>query len=121
MIKYYKLNNLLKDRHITWTEIRKRLNLSTSTVAKINKNQVISLEVIDRLCDYLNVQPGDIIEFIPDKPSKEILEEYGAFIQNPNISPIKKLAKSLEFGRRYGDTFAKELNYQQEIDETEEQ
>lgn len=122
MINYDKLRTVLKDKNIKWTELRTRLNISTKTVARINKNQAnISLEVIERLCDYLELQPCDIIEFIPDKPSKEILEEYEAFMQNPNISPMKKLVKSLEFSKRYGDTYAKELMYQQEIDETEEQ
>lgn len=121
MIKYYKLNKLLKDRGINWKEIRIMLNMSSGTVAKINKNQMVSLEVIDRLCDYLEVQPGDIMEFVAEKPSKEILKEYQDFLLNPNISPQEKIAKSLKFGLRYGDTYAKELMYNKKIDKAEEQ
>nr|DAU09553.1 MAG TPA: Cro/C1-type HTH DNA-binding domain protein [Caudoviricetes sp.] len=30
------------------------------------KNQYVSLEVIDKICDVLSCQPGDLIEHIPD-------------------------------------------------------
>lgn len=115
MIVYNKLIKILKDRNITFTELRTRLILSNSTVARINKNQIISLEVIDRLCDYLELQPGDILGFIPEEPTAKILEEYENIITDPNTPLTEKLAKSLELGLKFGDGLGKKYNYNKPI------
>jgi len=60
MISYKPLLKLLIDKNIKKTE----LPLSLPTVAKLSKNEYISLEVIDKLCEYLNCQPGDLIEYV---------------------------------------------------------
>lgn len=115
MIVYNKLIETLKERNITFTELRTKLILSNTTVARINKNQVISLEVIDRLCDYLELQPGDILEFVPEKPTAKILEEYENIITDPNTPLTEKLAKSLELGLKFGDGLGKKYNYNKPI------
>lgn len=115
MIVYNKLIETLKERNITFTELRTKLILSNTTVARINKNQVISLEVIDRLCDYLELQPGDILEFVPEKPTAKILEEYESIITDPNTPLTEKLAKSLELGLKFGDGLGKKYNYNKPI------
>lgn len=115
MIVYNKLIEILKDRNITFTELRTRLILSNSTVARINKNQIISLEVIDRLCDYLELQPGDILEFVPEEPTEKILKEYENIITDPNTPLTEKLAKSLQLGLKFGDGLGKKYNYNKPI------
>lgn len=67
MIKYYKLLDVLNRREMTKEELRIKLNLSSATIAKISKNEFISLRVINDICKFLNCQPGDIMEYIPDK------------------------------------------------------
>ena len=48
-------------------DLRLKIGVSSATMAKISKHQYISLEVIDKICGVLHCQPGDIIEYIPDK------------------------------------------------------
>ena len=67
MIKYYKLLDVLNHREMTKEELRIKLNLSSATIAKISKNEFISLRVINDICKFLNCQPGDIMEYVPDK------------------------------------------------------
>ncbi|MFR8614960.1 MAG: helix-turn-helix domain-containing protein [Hominilimicola sp.] len=67
MIKYYKLLDVLNRREMTKEELRIKLNLSSATIAKISKNEFISLRVINDICKFLNCQPGDIMEYVPDK------------------------------------------------------
>jgi len=67
MISYKPLLKLMIDRDIKKGELIEKTKISWSTMAKINKNEYISLEVIDRLCATLEVQPGDLIEFISEK------------------------------------------------------
>lgn len=70
MIKFYKLLDLLNRREIGKEELRKRINVSSATIAKLSKHEFVSLETIDRICNELHCQPGDIMEFIPDDNSK---------------------------------------------------
>lgn len=67
MIKYYKLLDVLNRREMTKEELRIKLNLSSATIAKISKNEFISLRVINDICKFFNCQPGDIMEYVPDK------------------------------------------------------
>ena len=67
MIKYYKLLDVLNRREMTKEELRIKLNLSSATIAKISKNEFITLRVVNDICKFLNCQPGDIMEYVPDK------------------------------------------------------
>lgn len=65
-IKYYKLIDLLNRREILKTKFAKDIGISPNTLAKLSNNDVVSLEVIDKACAYLSVQPGDILEYVSD-------------------------------------------------------
>lgn len=65
-IKFYKLLVLLNKRGIPKTKLRDDLNFGQATIAKFSKHEPVSFEVLDKLCDYLDVQPGDIIEHIKE-------------------------------------------------------
>ncbi len=66
-ISYEPFLKVLKDKEISKTEVVESTKLSWSTLAKMNKGEYVSLEVIDRLCSFLNVQPGQLIEYIENK------------------------------------------------------
>ena len=66
MIVYYKLDKLLNERKITKTKLCKDTKISTNIVSKISKNEVFKTDTLNRICEYLHVQPGEIMEFIPD-------------------------------------------------------
>ena len=65
-IKYYKLLDLLNRSNISKEELRVKIEVSSATMAKLSKNQPVSLDVIDKICATLNCQPGDILEYIPE-------------------------------------------------------
>ena len=69
-MKYYKLFDLLNRRNITKTKMRIDLRMSTKTLAKISAHEQISLDVLERICKYLKVQPGEIIEYVEEHDSK---------------------------------------------------
>lgn len=66
MIVYYKLDTLLSKRKITKTQLCKDTGISTNVVSKISKNEVFKTDTLNRICEYLHVQPGEIMEWIPD-------------------------------------------------------
>lgn len=42
-------------------------SLSSSSIAKLAKNENVSLDVLIRICTALNVDFGDIMELVPDE------------------------------------------------------
>lgn len=66
MIVYYKLDTLLSERKITKTQLCKDTGISTNVVSKISKNEVFKTDTLNRICEYLQVQPSEIMEWIPD-------------------------------------------------------
>lgn len=66
MIVYRKLDELLKERGISKNKLGKETGISTNIISKISKNEGFKTETINRICEYLEVQPGDIMEWIPD-------------------------------------------------------
>ena len=61
-ISYIKLFDILKDKGISKTTLGKALDLSSTTLAKLSKNEQISMKTLIGICNYLNCQPGDIME-----------------------------------------------------------
>lgn len=66
MIVYSKLATLLKDRKITWKDLCKS-GIAANTPQKFSQNRPISTESLNKVCEYLHVQPSDIMEWIPDE------------------------------------------------------
>ncbi|GIP49006.1 transcriptional regulator [Paenibacillus sp. J53TS2] len=66
MISYKPFQKLLIDREIKKLDLLKMTGISSATMAKLNTNEYVSLEIIDKLCSALNCQPGDLLEHIPD-------------------------------------------------------
>ena len=65
-IKYYKLWNVLIRRGMKKTDLLTLAGLASPTLAKLSKGETVTTEVIARICKALDVQPGDIMEFIDD-------------------------------------------------------
>ena len=61
MINYNGLFEILEKREMKKTDLLEIV--SSGTLAKLNKNQNIQTEIINKICEYLKVQPGDIMEY----------------------------------------------------------
>lgn len=66
MICYDKLFDLMKKKGITTYKIRKNKVLSVVTLLALQNNEHVSTKTINSLCEYLECQPFDIMEYIPD-------------------------------------------------------
>lgn len=67
-IKYYKLFDLMARREMKKTDLLEII--SAPTLAKLSKSDTVTTEIIEKICYFLNCQPGDIMENIPDEDSK---------------------------------------------------
>ena len=63
--RYYKLFDMLNRRGMKKSDLRKIL--SPNTVAKLSKGEYISGEAIEKICMFLECQPGDIMEIVFDE------------------------------------------------------
>ncbi len=66
MISYKPLFKLLIDKNMTREDLRNPLGISSATFAKMSKNEYVSLETIDKICNYLDCDIADVIEHIKD-------------------------------------------------------
>lgn len=72
IIVYNKLLDLMEQKGLTTYKIRKGKIISESTLQKIRKNKSITTDSISSLCEVLNCQPGDIMEYVPDQTQKGV-------------------------------------------------
>lgn len=79
-VSYDKLFKILQEKGIKKTELLKKLKLSSATIAKLSKNEFVSLEVLEKICQCLNCYIEDIFEFVQETKSpllKQLIEEKG--------------------------------------------
>ena len=65
-ISYNKLFRLMKDRSIKKIDLRK-YGFSPTIVNRLVTNSNVNVSTIIRLCEIIDCQPGDIMEYIQDK------------------------------------------------------
>lgn len=65
-IRYYRLFDLLQRRGLKKTDLLKLAGISAPTLAKLSKGDTVTTEVIERICNALDVQPADIMENVPN-------------------------------------------------------
>ena len=72
-ITYRKLFEILKEKEISKTQLKDILDLSSATLAKLSKNQPISMNTLVAICEYLKCQPSDLMEIVEDQDQETLL------------------------------------------------
>lgn len=65
MILYTKLGILLQQRGMSWNDLR-NAGLSQNMPTRLLKNENINGDTLNKVCEYLQVQPSEIMEWISD-------------------------------------------------------
>lgn len=60
----------LKANGYTTTRLRKEKLLAESTIQQLREHKLVSWANIDRLCNLLNCQPGDILQYKNEETKK---------------------------------------------------
>jgi len=67
-ISFQKLLNLLESRGISLYHLKRDKVVGTATLDKLRKGEGhVDTRSIESICRYLNCQPGDIMEYIPEE------------------------------------------------------
>ena len=68
-VSYNKLWKLLIDKNMKKSDLRASANISTGTLAKLGKNESVTIDVLVRVCHALNCDFGDIMVVLPNDAS----------------------------------------------------
>lgn len=66
-ISYNGLWKLLIDKNLKKVYLIERLEISSSTIAKMTKNEAVSLRVLEKICRELDCDFGDIIHYVKEE------------------------------------------------------
>ena len=66
-ISYNKLWKLLIDKKMTKTKLRLAADISTTTLAKLGKDETVSMDVMLRICKVLNCGIEDVLEIVNEE------------------------------------------------------
>lgn len=62
-ISYNGLWKILIDKNLQRKDLTEELNISSATIAKMGKGEQVSIDVLERICTYLDCNIGDIMSF----------------------------------------------------------
>lgn len=65
-VSYNKLWKLLIDKNMKKKELSEAAGISNSLIAKLGKNENVTVDVLVRICSALDCQIDDIMELVPD-------------------------------------------------------
>ena len=72
MVSYKPLRVFMAKKDITPADCRAKCHISPNTWTKINSDEYVSLEILDRICEQYNLTFGDIVEYAPNKKKGKV-------------------------------------------------
>jgi putative transcriptional regulator len=68
-----KLDDMLHERRMTLTELSEKIGITLAnlSVLKTGKARAIRFSTLEAICEALQCQPGDLLEFAPSLDEKE--------------------------------------------------
>ena len=70
-ISYNKLWKLLVDKKMSKADLRKAAGIAPNTMTRLRRDEEVTLTVLHKICSALDVDIGDIMEFLPDVEKAE--------------------------------------------------
>ena len=68
-VSYNKLWKLLVDKKMSKADLRKESGVSSNTMTKLRRDEPVMLNVLDKICNTLDCNYGDIMDYIPEEKS----------------------------------------------------
>lgn len=63
-VSYSRLWKLLIDKNMNKSQLRDAAGISTNAVAKLGRNEAVSLDTLGKVCCALNCNIEDVLEFV---------------------------------------------------------
>ena len=71
-VRYNKLWKLLVDKKMSKADLRRQADISSNTMTKLNRDEMVAMPILDRICETLKVDYGDIIEHVSNEQESEV-------------------------------------------------
>lgn len=65
-ISYNKLWKLLVDRKMSKADLRKAAGIAPNTMTRLRRDEEVTLAVLNKICTTLEVDIGDVMEFVAE-------------------------------------------------------
>ena len=66
-LSYKKLWVILAQKELKKTDLKTMCDIWPTTLARLGKNQPVSMDVLQKLCKALECNIGDIVDYVPDE------------------------------------------------------
>ena len=86
--------NILSERQMNKRQLSEAIGIRANTMSALSKNRNVNMETINRICEYLHVQPGEIMEWIPDAEYNKANEEIASI--EAQIAELEAKKKQLQ-------------------------
>ena len=70
-ISYNKLWKLLVDKKMSKADLRKAAGIAPNTMTRLRRDEEVTLSVLNRIRVALDVNIGDVMEFVPEVPEEK--------------------------------------------------
>lgn len=105
-ITYRNLWKLLIDKEMNKSDLKDKVGLSSSTIAKLSQNKIVKLDVLERICLALDCGIQDVVEVIhPDPAGEEVELSVNAIRPHYSVVSLFSGCGGLDLGFRGGFTF----------------
>ena len=64
---YSKLWKLLEEKKMYKEDLRLDTGMSSATLAKLGKNEIVSMDTLARICESFKCDVGDIVSYVEEK------------------------------------------------------
>ena len=68
-VSYNRLWKLLVDKKMSKADLRKQAGLAPNTMTKLRRDEHVAMVVLEKICNTLDSDFGDIVEFVRDSAS----------------------------------------------------
>ncbi len=71
MIKFDRLFAKMKQKKVTYRKLETDIGISAGILGRLRHGGGLTTHTIDKLCNYLDCEPMDIMDYIPDSKQSE--------------------------------------------------
>lgn len=64
---YNKLWKLLIDKNMIKKDLMEKTKIISSTIAKMGRGEAVSLDILGRICEVMECNIGDLIDFVKEE------------------------------------------------------
>lgn len=69
-LSYSRMWKLLIDKKMSQSELRNAADIAPNTMTKLRRDEAVNLAILGRICNVLDCDFGDIIEYVKEEVKK---------------------------------------------------